>query len=267
MKQTFEEKKEQIKNFRPIDDVFFEVLAKNIRVCEEMLRVFMEDPKLTVQEVHTQNSIKNLYGRSVRLDALCTLGDGRSANIEVQRSNNDNHLRRVRYNASCVTANITDPGEKFEKVPDVYVIYLSEFDVFRKEKTSYHIDKVIRETGDKVDDGLYELFINAKIDDGTEIAELMQCFLQKEVDNPKFPELSERVRFIKNTEEGVSDMCEVMEKYSEQRYQDGMAKGMAKGMDEKTKVAALEMHKDGFSFEQIAKYLKEPVSKIKTLCL
>ena len=34
---------------------------------------------------------------------------------------------RARYNKSCVTANITDPGEKFENVPTVCFVYISEF--------------------------------------------------------------------------------------------------------------------------------------------
>ncbi len=41
---------------------------------------------------------RNLYGWSVRLDALCTFGNGEKANIEVQRADNDDHFRRVRFN-------------------------------------------------------------------------------------------------------------------------------------------------------------------------
>ena len=37
------------------------------------------------------------------MDALCVLGNGAKVNIEVQRSDNDNHLRRVRFNASSIT--------------------------------------------------------------------------------------------------------------------------------------------------------------------
>lgn len=81
-------------------------------------------------------SSRNLYGRSVRLDALCELSDGKMVNVEVQRSNNDNHLMRARYNTSCVTANITDPGEKFENVPTVCFVYISEFDVFGGNKNN-----------------------------------------------------------------------------------------------------------------------------------
>ena len=49
--KTLEEKKEQVKNFRPIDDTFFEVLADDIGVCQEMLRIILEDEKLIVKDV------------------------------------------------------------------------------------------------------------------------------------------------------------------------------------------------------------------------
>lgn len=68
-------KMEKVKDFRPIDDVFFEVLAQNLEVCQEMLRVILEDDELIVNSVIKQSSERNLYGRSVRLDALCTLGN------------------------------------------------------------------------------------------------------------------------------------------------------------------------------------------------
>ena len=48
--KTLEEKIEQVKNFRPIDDTFFEVLADDIGVCQEMLRIILEDEKLIVKE-------------------------------------------------------------------------------------------------------------------------------------------------------------------------------------------------------------------------
>lgn len=114
--------------------MFFEVLA-NKPVCQEMLRTILEDEELIVQDVITQNSEKNLYGRSVRLDALCTLGNGEKCNIEIQRSDNDDHLRRVRYNASSITLRNSQIGTKFDKIPEVYVVFISEFDVFKMGKT------------------------------------------------------------------------------------------------------------------------------------
>lgn len=40
MNSTAQEKMEKVRDLRPIDDVFFEVLARNQKVCQEILRVF-----------------------------------------------------------------------------------------------------------------------------------------------------------------------------------------------------------------------------------
>lgn len=60
--QTLEEKIEQVKNFRPIDDTFFEVLADDIGVCQEMLRIILEDEKLIVKDVIVQSSRETCMG-------------------------------------------------------------------------------------------------------------------------------------------------------------------------------------------------------------
>lgn len=213
MKLTLQEKIDKVKDLRPIDDVFFEVLAQNKDVCQEILRVILEDDNLIVESVITQSSEQNIYGRSVRLDALCTLGNGIRCNIEVQRSDNDNHFKRARFNASSITVKESNTGESFDDVVELYIVYISEFDFLKGEKTIYHVDKVLRETKEVIDDGLHEIFVNTVIDDGTDIADLMACFMKKEVNNPKFPALSSEVTRLKSTEGGARAVCEVMEKY------------------------------------------------------
>ena len=44
----------------------------------------------------------------------------------------------------------------------------------------------------------------------------MDCFLQKEIDNAKFPKLTNRVHYLKHEEGGVNAVCEIMRKYSEE---------------------------------------------------
>ena len=210
---TLQEKLEKVRDFRPIDDVFFEALAQNREVCQEILRVILEDDQLIVNSVITQSSKNNLYGRSVRLDALCTLGNGTKCNIEVQRADNDDHLRRARFNASSITVKESNPGERFEDVVELFIVYISEFDFLKGGKTIYHVDKILRETGTIVDDGLHEIFVNTVIDDGTDISDLMACFMKKEVKNPKFPILSAEVARLKESEGGAQTMCDIMERY------------------------------------------------------
>ena len=228
---TLEEKFERVRHYRPIDDVFFEVLAASKPVCQEMLRTILEDPGLIVLDVVVQSSERNLYGRSVRLDALCTLGDGRRVNIEVQRSDNDDHLRRIRMNASDITTRESQCGEAFSDIPELIIIYLSEFDFLGEGRTTYHIDKVIRESGTIVRDGLSIICVNAAVYDGTEIAELMRCFLQETVEHPTFPALSQEVHKLKETEGGASAVCEIMKHYEDIARAEGINIGRSEGIN------------------------------------
>ena len=229
---TLEEKLEKVKNFRPIDDVFFEVLTQNKAVCQEILRTILEDKDLLVEDVIAQSSERNIYGRSVRLDALCTLGSGQKVNIEVQRFDHDDHFRRVRFNASSITVKESEAGEKFENIIDLIMVYISEFDFIGGGKTCYHVDKVIRETGKVIDDGVREVYVNTVVDDGTDIADLMSCFTKKLVNNPKFPEFSAEVTRLKTTEGGVGSMCEVMRHYEDIARDAGRKEGIAAGRKE-----------------------------------
>lgn len=99
-----------------IDDTLFQKMAEDIGFCEEVISTILQQ-KVIVKKVTPQDSIKNLQGRSVVLDVLCILESGQECNVEVQKADDDNHVKRVRYNTSCITANITTPGSKFEKVP------------------------------------------------------------------------------------------------------------------------------------------------------
>ena len=98
-------------------------------------------------------------------------------------------------------------------------MYISEYDVFRSGRTIYHINSVIMETNTVVDDGLRRIFVNTQYadTDNTDVGELMKCFLQKEINSDKFPELSERLSFFKNVGKGVDSMCSIIEEYVDER--------------------------------------------------
>lgn len=210
---TAEEKIARVREFRLIDDVFFEVFVEDKEACQEILQVILGEDELTVFDVVVQSSKRNIYGRSVRLDDLCTLGNGKKCNIEVQRADDDDHFRRVRFNASSITVKDSDVGERFERILDLYMVYISEHDFIGGAHTIYHVDKVIRETGELVDDGLYEVYVNTKIKDGSKVSDLMECFIQREiVDHKEFPAISKRVRELKTTEGGAGAVCDIVKK-------------------------------------------------------
>lgn len=173
----------------------------------------------------------------------------------MQKADDDNHVRRVRYNTSCVTANITEPGTKFEKVPDVIGIYISKFDMFKSGKTVYHIDRVIRETGEVQDNGLQEIYVNTKIDDGSDIAELMRIFKENDAyDFEKFPKVSGRKKQFKESEGGDETMCDLVGNYAKECAAKAAAEAAAKAAEEavaEAKDSALRLFQNGASYELV----------------
>ena len=208
--------REAAKTLGPMGDVMFCKMAEDRDFCQEILQVIMNDPRLQVIDNTPQFAVTNLQGRSVILDAYCKLGNGRKIDIEVQKANDDDHQKRVRYNGSVLTANITDPGSRFEKVPDVCVVFISRFDMFKDGMPIYHVDRVVRETGRVVDNGFEEIYVNAAINDGSDVSELMEVFVNEKTYNDKFPFTSAGKRRYKETEEGQRIMCEIMEKLNEE---------------------------------------------------
>ncbi len=222
--------REDAMKLNPIDDALFQKMAEDIAFCEEILQVFLEDDKLKVLDNVPQVSVKNLQGRSCILDVKCSLRNGRIVGVEVQKADDDDHQRRVRYNGALLPTNITDPGSRFENVPDIIIIFISRFDIFKSGKTLYHIDRIIRETGKKAENGFTEIYVNAEVNDDSDVSRLMEIFTQDNAyDDDRFPATSGRKRRFKTTEEGASEMCEIIEKYKAEGRAEGKAEGKAEG--------------------------------------
>ena len=215
---------EFVQKLRPIDNAFFPVLGQDPGVMEEILRVILNDDTLTVEKVIAEYTLPNLPGRGVRLDSFCETGDGHRINVEVQKADDDDHIRRCRYNAAGMTWKEAEKGTRFKDLPDVCVVYITEHDFLHGGRTVYHVDKILRENGSIIDDGSSVIYVNTAVNDGSVISDLMRCFLQKTVNDPRFPRLSERVHQYKNTEKGAAEMCEELERYIDEITEEMQAK-------------------------------------------
>ncbi len=76
---------------------------------------------------------------------------------------------------------------------------------------------IIRETGTSVNDGIHRIFVNCAVDDGSDIAELMQYFKNSTGKNNKFPKLSDRVYYFKESKEGADAMTQIVEEYANKK--------------------------------------------------
>lgn len=256
-----------VKEYNLIDDVMFTKAAEDKKFCEEILRTILDDKELIVVKSTPQSKLQNLRGRSVVFDALCKLKGGAMVDIEVQKTNNDDHLKRVRYNSAVLTANITSPGTKFRRVPNVIIIFISKFDIFKDGYALYHVDKIVRESSRKIEDGLDEIYVNSAVKDGSKVSELMELFVDlKAYNKDEFPVVSETKKIYKETEEGVQTMCEITEKLYKKGKKLGFAEGEASGIAKGETKGFLKSIKNlvdslGFTAEKAMDVLKIPVNE------
>lgn len=229
---------EAIGTLNPIEDAVFRKMAESIEFCEEILRVFLQEPKLRVVSNHSQHSVSSIEGRSVILDAYCELEDGRKVNVEVQNANNTDHQRRVRYYSSVLTTSLMKKGYSFDKVPNICIVYVCNFDIFGLNKSLYVIKRIIDKTEVELDNGLQEIYISP-VNDGSLIAELMRVFIESDVYNLKFPVTSEmKLRFNRETKgekmtEALRGVYEALrEEVDRESMKAAMREGMEKGIEE-----------------------------------
>ena len=216
MQDNYKKYLEIVKKLRPIDDVLFHKLAEDKGFCQELLRVILQDENLEVISNSVQVSLKNLRGRSVILDLECVLSDGLHYNIEVQKSDDENHIRRANYNASLMEMQYSEKNKPIGESPMVIVIFITQNDFLHGNKAIYHQDSYI--DGKLIDDrdvGRKILYVNAQADDNTELSEYMKQFLEPDDEKIVSSNLK-RVMTNYKKEEVKSYMCKELDELIKQ---------------------------------------------------
>ena len=203
---------QKIKAFRLLDDDFMsKVFEDDIECTELLLHIIMDKPNLKVQEVRTQYSIKNLLGRSVRLDIHAIDNTEKKYNIEIQRSDKGAGAKRARYNSSVIDANSLRTGAGFDELPETYVIFITESDVMGGNEPLYHVDRIVKETGKLFDDEAHIIYVNGAYRDESPLGLLMHDFTCTNPADMHYKILADKTRYFKENEKGVAAMCKVVE--------------------------------------------------------
>lgn len=192
---------------RLLDDDFMNKVFADKACAEFLLQIILQRSDLKVAQVHVQHEVKNLQGRSARLDILAVDEENRVYNIEIQRDDRGASVKRARYNSSLIDANITEPGEQYEKLNETYVIFITEHDVLKGGRPIYRIERTVQETSESFGDRTHILYVNAQMKDDTALGQLMHDFSCTSADEMHYQILADRVRYFK----GVATMCKIME--------------------------------------------------------
>ena len=119
----------------------------------------------------------------------------------------------------------------------------------------YHVDRVIRETGEVINNGFEEVYVNSVVDNGSDVSQLMKVFTEGDCYNDKFPKTSSIKRRYKETEGGIKEMSGLIEQLKLEWISEGEKRGEERGEkrgEEKGKISiAQSMKKRGFDINLI----------------
>ena len=213
--QQLQESLTQLKNYRPLDDDFMrELFRNNWALAELVLRIITGIKDLTLIQQETQYDLKRLVGaKSICLDVFGKDNQQKLYDLEIQRADEGAVPERARYHSSAMDIEFLSEGQHFSELPTTYTIFITENDIFGAGKPIYHIRRMVTDFQNRpFADRSYILYVNGEYVGDDDIGKLMHDFRCTNADDMNFELMARATRYYKNTPEGVSYMCEVMEK-------------------------------------------------------
>ncbi len=246
---------ERIKDFRLLDDDFMTACFQDyLQGIELVIQIIMNNKDLRVTDVKIQHTIKNLYGRSLRLDVYATDTKDKKYNFEIQRDEHGAGAKRARLHSALIDSREIPAGFEPDTLPETYVIFITESDVLGEGLPIYHIDRYVGETGQIFPDEAHIIYVNAENKDDTELGKLMKDFGCTDASDMHYQVLAQRVRYLKEDEKGVRHMCRAMEEFAkEERY------------EEKIELVVNFLKLNKISVEDIAEASGLPIAEVQAI--
>ena len=268
----YEKYKNIIAELTIMSDIFMRNVLKKQACTEHLLQVIMGRDDLQIKEQILQKDYKNLQGRSAVLDCVACDREKKRYNVEIQQESEGASAKRARYHSALMDMNILESGQGFNELPGSYIIFITREDVLGYGLPIYHIDRRIKEVKEDFPDETHIIYVNVKMkNEKTKLGRLMHDLQCKNADEMYSEILAESVRELKETPEGVENMCremdeiyhegiEVGEKRGERR---GEKRGKKQGEMKAKKETAVTLLEMGMSVDKIALAVKESTDLVQ----
>ena len=268
--QNYESISQVINDVTLMDNRFLnKALDGNIPATQRMLRIMLNNDKIKVRKVGVQQWLQNLYGHSAQLDILAEDENGTQFNVEIQRNDEGASAKRARFYCGALDMHFLDTGEKYEALPEAYVIFITEHDVLKKGWPLYNVQRCLIGNGEVFEDGSHVVYVNAACQEDTPLGRLMQDLNCKDPANMHYKELADTVNYFKTTKEGETNMASVIEMYAKNQAEKVAEKVAAKVAEEtayqRNIEVAKEMLADNMSIEVVTRISKLSEDEVRAL--
>ena len=159
------------------DAFMFAAVMSDPEICRRVLELALGIP---ISEVHIQTEKTMAYHseyHGVRLDVYAADANKTRFNVEMQVKLQKFLPKRSRYYHDQIDMDALLTGDSYENLPDTYVVFICDFDPFGDGLYRYSTGTYCEETGNRVDDGVETIYLNAHGKNRNDIPEELLKFL------------------------------------------------------------------------------------------
>lgn len=242
MKQT----RRKIEDLNLMDDFLFcEVVAgeQGEQFCRYLIKAICKR-KVKDIRISAQNVIQgsDTISHGIRMDLYVDEGGKCLYDFEPDKYTDKKILpKRNRYYRALLDGRLLEAGEEYEKLPDVWTIFILSKDPFGKNRMCYTVKNMIQEDPDfDYEDGAVSLFLytKGKLGGSKELSQLLTYMEKSTQENAITSELKSLHNYVnsikKRKEVGVRYMksWELERMWRREAREEGLAEGRTEGRAE-----------------------------------
>ncbi len=257
--------KKQFQSLTFRDDFMFGVVMSDLSIAKRVISVILADEIPDIENCELQKSVDNDYdSHSVRYDVYVRTKDGTKVYVvEMQNADNGVLVKRSRYYQSASDMDFLAKGRPYSELPETYVIFICNFDIFGRDKAFYRFENYCIGEGIALGDETYKVFLNINgKTDRKELQSLMSYISGNTPDDELTEKIQDKVDAAKHDGKLYSSFIK--------EYQNSLSikeEGRKEGRREGEKKGKLEMIKSllgiGRSIKEIAEFYKTDEAEIR----
>ena len=240
-------RKKQLKELTLKDNFMFGAVMMEEENCKRFLELALGFPIERVEVSKEKSIVYHPEYKGVRLDVYGKNEHNTRYNVEMQVAKKAELGKRVRYYHGQIDMELLLSGSDYTELPEVYVIFICDFDPFGKKKYRYTFTKQCEEEpGAQLQEGCKSIFLSTRGENDREVPGELVSFLnfvkadlsesETDFEDDFVEKLQDTIRRIKSNRE-MEKRFMIFEEMLRDERAEGKAEGIAEG---KTK-AVLEM--------------------------
>ena len=243
-------RKKQLKELTLKDNFMFGAVMMEEENCKRFLELALGFPIERVEVSKEKSIVYHPEYKGVRLDVYAKNEHNTRYNVEMQVAKKAELGKRVRYYHGQIDMELLLSGSDYTELPEVYVIFICDFDPFGKKKYRYTFTKQCEEEpGAQLQEGCKSIFLSTRGENDREVpGELVSFlnFVKADLSESETDFEDDFVEKLQNTIRRIKSNREMEERFIifEEMLRDERAEGKAEGKTEAVLEMLLELMND-----------------------